>query len=262
MAVPLGAVITEGIVLVVVTFVVIMLYIRYANRKKDAALALAVAFTFWDIAIISLFVNRILSYLIEQEIIEPILYQGEIIVFSELGINLGYAFSALSNIFITLFVALVFTQSPMFRRTRMLIPINIAGLNGITIGLLIGATMRGWPEPSYDLIPTLYHLLMTIISFCMLIIFTVRPYRQSTLRWERAGFAFIISSGVFGILIYLSFAIDFLLGDGGLNVFEKGYTPFFYLAYVFAVIMCSFAYLGYVMPNYVRNWFKEKDSIN
>ena len=257
MAVPLGAVVIEGIVLVVVTFVVIMLYVRYFNRRREAALTLAVAFSFWDIAIICLFVNRILSYLTEQGYMDPILYNGEPIIFSELGINLGYAFSALSNIFIFLFVAKIFSQSPMFRRTQMLIPIINAALNGVTIGLLIGTTIRTWPSPTYALAPTIYHLLMTIISFSALIYFTVGPYKEATLRWESAGFVFIITSGVLGILLYVSFAIDFILGDGGLAVFEKGYTPFFYLAYVFGILMCTFAYMGYVMPNFVRNWFKE-----
>ena len=55
------ATVTEGIVLLFVTFVVIMLYVRYARRRKTAAIALAVAFSFWDIAIICLFVNMFLS---------------------------------------------------------------------------------------------------------------------------------------------------------------------------------------------------------
>ena len=240
---------TEGVVLVVVSFVVLMLYIRYAQRRKPAALSLAVAFTFYNIAIICLFIFRILTYL--QEIGRL----GLTYDYSGIGINLGYAFSALSNVFIMIFVAIVFAQSPIFRRTGMLIPLIVGALNGITIGLLIGATINGWPTPSYDLGPTIYHLFLTIISFSSLIVFTVQPHKSAILQWEKAGFQFIITSGVFGILVYLFFAMDVFLGDIVL-IWSSGYTPFFFFAYICAIIMCLFAYLGYVMPNFIRNWFK------
>ncbi|NHJ85202.1 MAG: hypothetical protein FK734_07055 [Asgard group archaeon] len=249
----LNAAITEGIVLVVVTFVVIMLYVRYFTRKKSTALALAVAFNFWDFAIICLFVNRVLAYL--QEIGQ----MPDTFGYSELGINLGYGFSALSNVFILVFVALVFSQSSMFRQTGMFIPLIFAAFNGVTVGLIIGKTASTLPFPTYELIPTIYHLLMTLISFSALIIFTIKPLRFASYKWERAGFIFIILSGVFGILIYVSFALDLIFGEDFLNLFNGGYTPFFFLAYVFAILMCSLAYLGFVMPKFVRNWFKEDD---
>ena len=243
------AAITEGIVLLIVTFVVIMLFIRYIQRKKSTALALAVAFGFWDIAILCLFIFRIFAYL------QEIAYINYGIGFSEIGINLGYGFSALSNVFILVFVALVFSQSPMFRRTGMLVPIIFAALNGITIGLLIGTTITYWPYPEYALFPTIYHLLLTLTSFSALIYFTIKPYRDAKLKWEQAGFQFIITSGVFGILVYLSFVLDLVFGDL-LGIFQGGYTPFFFFAYLCAALMCIFAYLGYTMPNYIRKIFK------
>jgi len=249
------ATVTEGIVLLFVTFVVIMLYVRYAKRRKTAALALAVAFSFWDIAIICLFVMRLISYLTESG--RLVLETG--LDFSALGINLGYAFSAISNVFIMVFVAIVFSQSPLFRKTGMFSVIFLGALNGITIGMLFGNTIDTWPSPAYNLGPTVYHLLLTIISFSALIIFTRQPFQQATTRWQKAGFRFIILSGIFGILIYVSFALDVALGDFAASVFGDGYTMFFYFAYVFAIFMCSFAYLGYVMPDFVRNFYKEQE---
>jgi hypothetical protein len=248
------ATVTEGIVLLFVTFVVIMLYVRYAKRRKTAAVALAVAFSFWDIAIICLFIMRLLSYLVES---------GRLSYtygFSDLGISLGYAFSALSNVFILLFVVIVFSQSPMFRKTGMFTVILAGALNGITIGMLFGNAVAAYPSaPEYNLGPTIYHLLLTVISFTALIVFTRQPYRQSTTKWEKAGFRFIILSGVFGIMIYLCFALDVALGDFAASVFGEGYTIFFFLAYVFAILMCSFAYLGYVMPSFVRDYYQKQE---
>lgn len=252
--VPLAAVIIEGITFLIVSFVVIMLYIRYFNRRKTAALSLAVAFNFWDLGALFLFLGKLIQYLIEQNVITDPAYTQ--VQFSDFGINLGYGFSALSNVFIVVFVAIVFSQSPMFRKTGMFFPIIFGALNGVTIGLLFGATIEKWPTPGYDIGPTIYHLLMTFISFSLLMAFTIRQMRKATLRWERAGFGFIIASATFGNLIYLSFAIDVVLQQI-FPIFEGGFTFFYYLAYVFAWFMCTLAYFGYVMPSYVRDWFKE-----
>ena len=248
------ATVTEGIVLLFVTFVVLMLYVRYIRRRRNAALALAVAFSFWDIAIICLFVMRLLSYLSESGRV----VFGTDLVFSELGISLGYAFSALSNVFIFLFVSIVFQQSQIFRKMGMFPVIFVGALNGITVGMLISNAIITWPAPEYALEPTIYHLLLTFLSFIALIGFTRQPLQQATTRWQKAGFKFIITSGVLGILIYLSFTIDVTIQQIWPETFT-GYTVFFFLAYVFAIIMCSFAYLGYVMPDFVRNFYKERE---
>ena len=256
--VPLAAVITEGATFIVVSFVVAALYYRYFKRRKAAALTLAVAFNFWNLGALGLFLGKLIQYLGEQSIITNPYYTS--IGFSDFGINIGYGFSALSNVFIVLFVAVVFTQSPMFRKTGMIVPIIFGAMNGVTIGLLIGATFNTWPQPTYSLVPTLYHLVLTFISFGALIFFTRGPLKAADLRWEKAGFRFIILSGIFGILIYLFFAIDFVLGDFGfIEIFAEGFTPFYYAAYGMAILMCVFAYLGYVMPEFIRNLFKEHD---
>ncbi|MHA1156500.1 MAG: hypothetical protein ACTSQK_10370 [Candidatus Heimdallarchaeota archaeon] len=257
MDVPLAAVITEGVAFIAVSIVVAALYYRYFNRRRVAALALAVAFNTWVLGALGLFLGKLIQYLIEKSIITDASYVG--IGFSDLGINIGYGFSALSNVFVMVFVALVFSQSPMFRKTKMLIPIIFGSLNGITIGLLIGATFNTWPNPAYTLLPTLYHLVLTFISFFALMLFTIRPLREANLKWEKAGFRFIIISAVFGVITYLSFALDFMTAsDGLIPIFlVDGFTPLYYVAYGAAILMCIFAYLGYVMPNFVRNLYKE-----
>lgn len=255
MSVPLAAVITEGIAFLAVSFVVAALYYRYFSRRRVAALTLAIAFNSWDIGALCLFLGKLIQYLVEQGMIRNTDYTG--IGFSNLGINIGYGFSALSNVFILLFVTIVFSQSGIFRRTRMLIPIIFGGLNGITIGLLIGHTFDTWPNPVYTLVPTIYHLVLTFIAFLALMLFTVRPYQSANLRWEKAGFRFIILSAALGIITYLSFALDFVLGSGESPVLPGGFTAFYYIAYAASILMCIFAYLGYVMPNFIRNLYKE-----
>ena len=102
----LAATITEGIVVLFATFIVIMLYRRYFIRRKPAALALSVAFMWWDFAIISLFICRLLGYLRDEGFL-PSFATNDVRI-EDLGIMIGYGYSALSNVFILIFVAIVF----------------------------------------------------------------------------------------------------------------------------------------------------------
>jgi len=240
----LPAAIVESVVFLFATFIVVLLFKRYRERRKPAALALAMAFGFWELAIICLMVMRYLSY-----IAEDLHLLDTTISYADIGISLGYIFSAASNVLILTFVAIVFTQSPFFRSTGMLLPFTFGLFNGATIGMLIANIIRNPTKPEYSIWITLYHLVLTFISFGALIFFAIKPLRQASFKWEKVGFRFIISSGLMGIFIYLSFAIDVLI--------SKGYTAFFFLAYVFAIFMLIFAYIGFVMPSFIRKRFQE-----
>ncbi len=244
MSLYLPAAIVETFVFFFATFIVIMLFKKYRERRKPAALALATAFTFWEIAIICLMVMRYVTYVaVDLHLID------DSINYAGIGINLGYLFSAVSNVLILTFVAIVFSQSPFFRSTGMFLPFSFGILNGVTVGLLISNLIRNPLTPEYSMTITLYHVMLTFVSFSALIIFTVKPLRQATFKWEKVGFRFIIGSGVVGILIYVSFAVD--------NIIPIDYSAFFYLAYAFAILMLIFAYIGYVMPNFIRKRLQE-----
>ncbi|MEA2070558.1 MAG: hypothetical protein U9O98_04635 [Asgard group archaeon] len=249
--IPLAAVIIEGLVFIVTAFIVSRLYQRYFQRRKIAALTLAGAFTSWNLGILFLFVGKLTHYIIQQQ--NNGVYPETSPDFSTLGINLGYGFSAISNVLIVLFVSQVFSQATLFRKTKKFIPILLGVLNGITLGLLASAISADWAHPEYTLGPTIYHLAMTFLAFFLLGYFTLRAKENATFRWEKAGFNFIFLSALFGFLLYLSFAIDILLQELGVL---PSYTPFYYIAYVFGVLMCLSAYLGYVMPEFVRKIFR------
>lgn len=249
--VPLRAVIMEGLTFVAVTFVVIMLYIRYYQRRKGAAFSLALAFTFWDLGALSVFIAALVQFIKQPA------SGGASFNYATIGINFGYAFSALSNIFIVLFVSQIFYQAPFFRRTQKLLPIINSILNGITIGMVIDTLSTNWLAPEYPIPQTVYHLVLTIFSFSLLLSFTIKPLQEATFRWEKVGFGLIISSAVSGILIYLSFALDIIFPDI-FGIFIGGYSPFNTLGWVFGILMCVLAYYGYVMPKFLRNMFREQ----
>lgn len=248
----LGAIISEGLAFLAVFIVVIFLFIRYAKRKRIAALTLATTFTFWGLGALAVLVGSLLQY-----IILPAPNPG-VIQFTRYGFNLGYVFSAISNIYMVLFVSQIFAQSPMFRKTGKIIPLVNAILNGLTIGLIIDSIQTDPYNPAYGLTPTIYHLVLTIIAFAFLLGFSLIARKNSLYRWEKAGFSFIIGSALSGIMIYLMFALDriaTLLIPG----FEYGYTPFLYIGWSCAILMATLAYAGYVMPPNLRKWFSETE---
>ena len=251
--VSLGALITVGIVTLAVTIVVIFLYIRYIERRRLPAITLAVTFTFWDLGALSVFIGSLIHY-----IKQPI--AAESIQFVRYGFNIGYAFSAISNIFLVIFVSQIFAQSPMFRKTYKLVPLINAIFNGVTIGLIVDVIIADPTNPAYGLTQTIYHLVMTFIAFLLLLFFSIGARGKVQFRWEKAGFSFIIGSALAGIMIYLMLALDrvatlFVPG------FEEGYTPFLYIGWTFAILMCTLAYAGYVMPTFLRRLFKEEKNI-
>ncbi|MFW9925059.1 MAG: hypothetical protein ACFFDW_17425, partial [Candidatus Thorarchaeota archaeon] len=248
----LGAIIAEAIAAFSVLIVMGFLFKKYFDRRREAALSLAVAFGFWGSGGLSVFIFALLQYIYRQPINDI-----ELLQYASWGINIGYALSAISNIFMVLFVSQIYSQTILFRQTKKVIPIINAILNGITIGLVLNTLSSNPQNPLYPIPQTVYHLLLTFMAFGMIIGFSSFAYRNASLRWEKGGFGFIISSGVFGILVYLSFALDVILPDI-VPALEGGYTPFNYLGWAFAVLMALFAYAGYAMPEGLRNMFKEE----
>jgi hypothetical protein len=258
----LTAIIMVGIATLAVFTTVIMLLIRYLQRRKMPALTLVITFLFWGLGGLSVFVMFILHYLNG-----PGIPAGDV-QFARYGINLGYLFSAISNIFMVLFVSQIFSQSPLFRRTKSAIPIINAILNGITIGLIINAISLSLDttnseiteiyNPTYPIAQTVFHLVMTLFAFILLQGFSIKYRRQASTRWERVGFNFINYYAMSGMMIYILFAVDLIVAELFVY-FENGYTIFNYLGWACAVLMAIFGYLGYAMPSRIRNMLKEKE---
>lgn len=255
----IGAIIIVGLTMIAVYATVIMLFTKYLARRKEPALTLATTFLFWGFSGTSLLIFIILHY------INMPIPAGEI-QYARYGINLGYLFSAGSNIFMVLFVSQIFSQSPMFRRTKKIIPLVNAILNGITIGLIINTITLSFRaeditelyNPQYPIPQTIYHLLLTFFSFILLFAFSLRERRNASLRWERAGFTFILLYAISGVMIYVMFVLDLIFALI-YAIFDDGYTIFYFAGWIFAILMTLFAYLGYAMPQGIRNLLKEKE---
>ncbi|MHA1186711.1 MAG: hypothetical protein ACTSXA_12860 [Candidatus Heimdallarchaeota archaeon] len=257
------ALIFMAIAIVVVTIVVIRMFIQYHKRKRLAALLIAFSFFFWGLAVIATFVGALL-----QKIYYPINPIAGAFQYSRYGINIGYLFSALTNIFIVYFVSEIFSQKQVFKYTGKIMPILHGLLNGVTIGLIIHALVKSFDptnpdrfNPAYPLGQTIYHLAWTLTAFTILLIFSVQARKKASLRWEKAGFSFIIATAVLAQLVYVFFTIDLAVQEVWASVFSSGYTHFNNLGWLTAAIMAILAYFGFFMPNWLRDRLKQLEAI-
>ena len=248
----IGFLVSIGLAFTFVLVVTIFLLIKYAERKRIAALTLAGSFSWYALSALCVFIGALLQYVFNPAPLE------EVVQYSRYGFNLGYIFSAVSNIYLVLFVSQIFSQTSFFRKTGKMLPLINAILNGITIGLVIDAFQTSPYNPAYGLIPTIYHLVLTFIAFGLLLGFSIDARRDATYRWEKAGFTFIIGSALSGIMIYLMLALD-RIATLAIAGFEEGYTPFVYIGWTFAILMSTLAYAGYVMPEGLRKWFSKQE---
>ncbi|MCF2144114.1 MAG: hypothetical protein K9W42_10465 [Candidatus Heimdallarchaeota archaeon] len=244
-----------------VSIIVILLFIKYFQRKRLPALTLAFTFLMWDFASLIVFIFGLIHYLNYST---P---QVGVIQYARYGINLGYAFSALSNALMVLFVSQIYSQAPIFRKTKKIIPIVNGLLNGVTIGFVVDSIMQSFEftdvvsylNPAYSLNQIIYHLVLTFFSFTLLLSLSARQRRKATFRWEKAGFSFIVYSAIAGILVYVFLALD-ELAQTLIPLFNEGYTIFNVIGWAFGILLCILAYFGYVMPKWLRDRYKEKTS--
>lgn len=246
---PLGAVIIEGITFVAVSLVVIALFIKYIQNRKRAGLILMTAFLFWSASALSSFLGKVYQYMTGQ------------FSYGNIGVTAGYAFSAISNIFIFLYVSQIFSRSLFFSRTGISLPIIFGVFNGITAGLLIDFLLSQALSESAPVGYVAFHLILTILAFSSWGIFAIKPLQEAIFRWEKTGYGLIIASSITGVLAFVFFAIDAILPQIVPESFAGGYTFAYYTGWILAILMCYLAYLGYVMPRPLRDLLREKEPV-
>ena len=146
-------------------------------------------------------------------------------------------------LFIVGFIAIIFRDND----SRM--PVLFATLNGITIGFLI--PNMSFAEDVYNsvLYYLMWHIVISVYIFTTLAVYSFREAKHTQQKIPKAGFRLIGSYGIFVDLVFVFFILDLIIG----TINESGYTAFYYLAWTSGGISVFFAYLGYVMPNWLKN---------
>ncbi len=233
--IPLLALIAEGMALLVFLFLSIRLGTRWKAKKKDATRNLFLSFLFYFIAVLFLFSTKTTDFLTE-----------DLWDLATVGINSGYAFSLLGNVFL-----FYFTEDIFFEKPKKYLREVITFGNGITFGFLLIFIIQLQTFPFLE-IPGLYisphlliwHVLMSSIGFLILFFKAIQFMRQSTESAPKAGFLLIGLSAIFELLVFAFFFADRFLGGG--------YTYWYFLAWLSASLAGMFSMIGYLMPN----WFK------
>lgn len=236
--VPILAVYLEPLVALFITIVGILIFKKYRERRNKATLYLAIAVLSLALAIWASGGAKIIEFYKTSNFDKDI---------ASFGIVVAYIFTALANVFSMAFIAVIFlNENPH-------IPIIFAILNGITMGMLI--VNLSFSEDAYSniLIYLIWHIFMSLYIYISLAVYSFKESKKSDEKIPQTGFKLIGFYGVFVALVFILFIIDLVLG----MVTDSGYTPFYYMAWISAAISSLFAYLGYVMPNWLKNRLSE-----
>jgi len=234
-SVPFLALIAEGMALIVYFYLSIRLGTRYRTKKGDATRNLFLSFLFYFVAISFLLSTKTTDYL-----------TGDLYEVSNLGINLGYAFSLVGNIFL-----FYFTENIFFEKPKTYLREAITFANGITFGFLMIFIFQVQSIPFLEIPGTyipphllIWHVIVSTIGFVILFVKAFQFARQSTERVPRVGFLMIALSAFFELTVFVFFFADRFLSGG--------FTIYYFLAWLSASLAGLSSMIGYLMPN----WFK------
>ena len=239
--VPQLALIAEGSALIVFLYLSINLALKWRKNRRDATLNLFVSFLFYALAVVFLFTTKSLDY-----------FTGGEIDVSTMGINLGYVFSLIGNVFLFYFTEDIFyDEETKIKYLREVITFA----NGITVGFLVIFIFQVQTFPFIELpgeyIPPhllIWHVLISTVGFSILLIKAINSARRADNRLSRAGFSMIGLTALFEILVFAFFFLDRFSGGG--------YTYWYFIAWVSTSLAGLTAMIGYLMPSWFRRIFR------
>ena len=242
--IPLSAVIFEGVITIILILITIFLWRRFVERKRRPVFYLGMNFTFFTIASIVDTTGRWLGFfLLKYDYLE--------VSFTDFATILAYIFLAIANIFVIMFIDVVFFHKGI----DFVLPFGI--LNGVVVGLLIPQLQKWVLNPEFGLVreqtPILiFYIVISLLSYGLLAFFAFREGILNVDRMPKIGFYLIGAFGACLVLVFISLAGDPILG-ALVPAFSQGYSPLYYAGYSFAIIGTALGYLGYIMPRWFKN---------
>ena len=235
--IPPLALIAEGTALLVYTFLTLKLFSKWKSTKKDATRNLFLSFAFYFLAVLTLFSTKSTNFL-----------TGDQLDISTLGINIGYTFSLLGNVFLYYFTEDIFFDEDT-RITYLKDIITLA--NGVTIGFLMIFIFQLQSAPFLEL-PGAYisqhlliwHVLVSTVGFIILFRKAFQATRKAPTRVTRGVFFMISVTAILEIFVFVFFFLDQFSGGG--------YSIWYFVAWLTASIAGLSSMIGYLMPNWFR----------
>ena len=243
--IPLSAVIFETIVVLILIYITTLLFIKYQQRKKKPNLYLGLAFLNFTLASMTTAIGRWAGFF------SPVSYLE--LSITDLTTVTSYIFIALSSCFAVAFVDSIFIHKGLDFALIFFL------LNGVIIGLIL-VQIYYWiyvdrsfgliRKPAVNLIVVAVSVL-ALIAYVLITVFSFRESRLTDERLHKIGFNLIGMYGIFIPMLFVAFAIDTVL-ISSVETFANGYSPMYYLGWVFAIVGLSLGYLGYIMPGWFR----------
>lgn len=238
--IPLDSIIIESSVAIIILIFTILTYLRYRKKRSLATLYLTLTNLLFTLAAISSATGKFIDF----TFISP----QESISYSGFTINIAYCFVLIGNIFIFSFVETFFKKDNDNHKYIVSI------LCGILVGVILAKDRLESNAYSNMLI---FLILMVVISFYIYIDLlknSLVEIRNTKEKLERYAFLFISLYAIFLTLIFLFFISDLIL----IQLTGNGYNIEYYFGWISAAIAAFFGYLGYIMPNWLRNLIEVK----
>ena len=238
----LSAVIFETFISVMLVIVFILILLKYIQRKKKPVLYLLLTFASFSLASLSSAIGRWLGYFLGNELIG----------FTDIGNMSAFLLLALSNCFVIAFVEVVFAN----KGVDFVLP--FIAINGIAIGMSLEAIIYWFSDTAFGLLAKKFYImiLLAIISLVTYIIISVYAFKEAKMNTEKlpkTGFNLIAIYGISVSILFVSFALDSVMASLG-----RGYSPFYYIGWSFALLGVFLGYLGYIMPGWLKNFIQSR----
>ena len=259
----LPSIIYNYIIGIVISIVSILMLKKYFERRARPTLYLSLAYLSISIAVLTNTIGltlELLSQLIPDMALFFVPYTP---ADSDLPIDLATTLFAISNIFLLYFISNIFSNAKLFAKfgNKFNILFVIITLIFCIVRMWTGISIFIMKVEIVQVTPTItaYANQWRILLFIILVIISLMVYSiliQSAIseagridkKLHRRGFYLIAVSGILDISTWVFFIVDTIIfGITGIAI-----TIYNYLAWTCAIIASFSAYLGYLLPNFLR----------
>lgn len=238
--VPLLALVAEGMALIVYLSLSVQMGLKFREKRRRATFFLFMSFLFYIIAISFLFGTKATDFL-----------TNDLFAVADLGINLGYSFSLVGNLFLFYFTLEIFYEEP-----KEFLRYTLTFANGITFGFLMIFIFQVQSFPFLELPATyipphllIWHVIVSSVGFLILFQQAWKARGAAEESLPRAGFFMISLSALFELLVFVFFFVDRFSGGG--------FTIWYFMAWLSASLAGICSMTGYLIPRPFR-WIVSK----
>lgn len=227
-------------------FIFVMMFRRYLERRRNATLFLSLAIFVIGISILISSIGRLVALL---EGIDPLVYHGfQYTPF--VWIALALALNVVGDIFFLLFANQLFYNGS--KKITIFVVIMGAIVTGVVLILVPTPSMVGdEPTVAYQELFQLIWLIQALFTFATGGLITYRTFKDARTDRPLVEKRGLLLIGALGISLALT-NIMFIIDEQLTPYFGGDFSAFYYIGWIIAHIGIVLAYLGFILPNWLR----------